>query len=86
MQYVWKRNMSEEIWQRIQRAIQEQWKDDIVIMQKLFRNQSFDLGEENGVIGPKTQEAIEQLRIKTRMDLESIEEIIEQLKRNERLD
>jgi acetoin utilization deacetylase AcuC-like enzyme len=86
MQYVWKRNMSEEVWQRIQRAIQEQWKDDIIIMQKLFRNQSFNLGEENGVIGPKTQEAIEQLRIKTGVDLESIEEIIEQLKRNERVD
>lgn len=80
LQYVWQRNVTEEVWQRIQRAIQEQWKDDIIIMQELFRNKSFDLGEENGVIGPKTLEAIEELRIKTGMDLESIEEIVGQLR------
>jgi hypothetical protein len=81
LESVWRRrDISDEIWRRIQRAIQEQWKDDIIIMQKLFRDNNFDLGEENGVIGLKTQEAIDQLRIKTGMHIESIEEIIEQLR------
>lgn len=81
LEYVWKRNMTEEVWQRIQKAIQEQWKDDIINMQELFRNNEYDIGEENGIIGPKTDQAIKRLRDKTRTPLESLEEIIEELRK-----
>jgi hypothetical protein len=81
LEFVWRRSgMSNEFWQRLKRSLHEQWRDDIIVMQQLLRENSYDLGEEEGIIGEKTQDAIEKLRVKTGQRLESIEEIIDQLK------
>lgn len=77
---VWKNRMTDETWNRLKRIIDIQYKDISMQMQKLLLEQGFDV-ETDGFIGTKTLEAVEKLREVMRLDLESVEEIIEELQK-----
>jgi lysozyme family protein len=47
-------------------------------MQHMLKECGYDV-EDDGFIGPKTMEAVNQLREKTGLPLESVEELIEEL-------
>lgn len=77
---VWKNKMSNETWDRLQQILDRHWRKLNLEMQNMLKKHGYDV-EENGIIGPKTKKAISRLRDKTGLYLESVEEIIEALKK-----